>query len=66
MGKEQDPNKRLRQRETAARDGTDSGLVTMTVAAYSDFHGRQWQRMMMALIENSTRELVADDNGEGT
>jgi hypothetical protein len=48
------------------RDGGDSGLVTMTAAAYGDFCGRQWQRMTMALIDDGTQELAADDDGEGT
>ena len=59
-------NKRLRQQETAMRDGGDSGLATMTAAAYGDFCRRRWQWMMMALNNEGTRELAADDDGEGT
>ena len=38
----------------------------MTAAAYGNFHGWQWGRMTMALINNGTQELAADDDGEGT
>ena len=65
MGKERDPDKRLRQQETTMRDGGDSGLVTMTAAAYGDFQTRQWQRMTMTLINDGTRELGVDGDGEG-
>ena len=66
MGKEPDPNERLQKRETATRDGGDSGLATMTVAAYGNFRGRQWRRMTMALINDGTQELAVDGDGEGT
>ena len=66
MGKEGDPNERLRQQETATRDGGDSGLATMIAVAYGDFRRWRWQRMMMALINDGTRELAADSDGEGT
>ena len=66
MGKERDPNERLRQQETARRDDGDSGLATMTSAAYGNFRGRQWGLMTVALINNGTLELAADNNGEGT
>ena len=54
-----------RQQQEMAETG-DSRLATMTVAAYSDFRGWQWQRMTMALINNGTQELAADNEGEGT
>ena len=41
-------------------------LAMMTTVAYGNFHGRQWRRMTMALNGDGTRELVADDDGEGT
>jgi len=47
------------------RDGGDSGLATMTAASYGDFRGRRWRRMTMALNNDGTRELAADDDGEG-
>ena len=59
-------NERLWQRETATKDGGDSGLTTMTAAACGNFRGRQWQRMTMMLNDEGTGELAADDNGEGT
>jgi hypothetical protein len=65
-GKERDPNERLRQQETAMRDGRDSRLAPMTAAAYGDFPGRRWQQMTIALIDDGTQELVADNDGEGT
>ena len=48
------------------RDGGDSGLATMTAAAYGNFRGRQWRWMMMVLINNGMQELAADNDGEGT
>ena len=53
------------RRETATRDGGDSGLATMT-AAYGNFCVRQWQQMTMALINNGMQELVVDNDGERT
>ena len=40
----------------------------MTVAAYGNFHCRRqrWQQMTMALNDDRTRELVADDDGQET
>ena len=38
----------------------------MTLAAYSNLRGRRWQRMTMALNNDGTRVLMADDDGEGT
>ena len=59
------PGERLRQQETATRDGEDSGLVMMTVAACGDCRGQQCWQMTMTLKENCTQELAADNNGEG-
>jgi hypothetical protein len=36
----------------------------MTAAVCGDFHGRRWRQMTMALNDNGTRELAADDDGE--
>jgi len=47
------------------RDGGDSRLATTTVAAYGNFRGLQWLQMTMALNDDGTRELEADDDGEG-
>ena len=49
--------------ETATRDGGDSGLTTMTVAAYGNCLEQRWWRMMMVLNKDSTQELAADGNG---
>jgi len=38
----------------------------MTAAAYGNFRGWQWRRMMMALNNGGTQDLAADDKGEGT
>jgi len=59
-------DERLLRQETATSDNGDSGLVTMTAAAYSDFRRQQWQRMMMVLNDDGTQELAADNDGEGT
>ena len=32
----------------------------------NDSRGRRWWRMTMALNDNGTRELVAEDDGQGT
>ena len=57
---------KLEGRQPPMRDCRDSWLATMTVAAYSNLRGRRWQRMTMALNNDGTRVLMADDDGEGT
>jgi hypothetical protein len=37
----------------------------MTVATSGDCHGRRWWRMAMALNDDGTRELAADDDEQG-
>ena len=66
IGRTAAADERLQQRETAMRDGGDSRLVTMTAAAYGNFRGRRWQRITMALNIDGTRQLAADDDGQGT
>ena len=57
---------KLEGRQPLMRDCEDSGLATMTAAAYSNFRGRRWRWMTMALNNDGTRVLMADDNGEET